>query len=205
VDGGVGVKDTMIPAGYKFFPDVAMTRFDQEKGERLNEKKIIIPQDEDSTLPVRQAVSAPTTTRQDPVPKTITIHPSGELAARKAKEEEIVRKELNRIQAAQESPTSLAGAIRALHMVNAHVKKLAVVSRLPQGVQQRLGSKRVSSTSVELEEVEKIPERGGERGNTSRTTARASSPTTVKHLSILTDSKEESDSAEMEKTRRQKE
>jgi hypothetical protein len=150
-------------------------------------------------------VSAPTTTRQDPVPKTITIHPSGELAARKAKEEEIVRKELNRIQAAQESPTSLAGAIRALHMVNAHVKKLAVVSRLPQGVQQRLGSKRVSSTSVELEEVEKIPERGGERGNTSRTTARASSPTTVKHLSILTDSKEESDSAEMEKTRRQKE
>jgi hypothetical protein len=29
-----------------------MTRFDQEKGERLNEKKIIIPQDEDSTLPV---------------------------------------------------------------------------------------------------------------------------------------------------------
>jgi len=63
VDGGVGVKDTMIPAGYKSFPDVAMTRFDQEKGERLNEKKIIIPQDEDSTLPVRQAVSAPTTTR----------------------------------------------------------------------------------------------------------------------------------------------
>jgi hypothetical protein len=52
VDGGVGVKDTMIPAGYKFFPDVAMTRFDQEKGERLNEKKNIIPQDEDSTLPV---------------------------------------------------------------------------------------------------------------------------------------------------------
>jgi len=92
------------------------------------------------------------------------------------KEEEIVRKELNRIQAAQESPTSLAGAIRALHMVNAPVKKLAAVSRLPQGVQQRLGSKRVSSTSVELEEVEKIPERGGERGNTSRTTAQASSP-----------------------------
>ena len=136
---------------------------------------------------------------------TITNHPSRELAARKAKEEEIFRKELNRIQAAQESPTSLAGAIRALHMVNAHVKKLAVVSRLPQGVQQRLGSKRVSSTSVELEEVEKIPERGGERGNTSRTTTWASSPTTIKHLSILTDSKEESDSAEMEKTRRQKE
>ena len=195
----------MIPAGYKFFPEMVMTRFNQEKGERLNEKKIIIPQDEDSTLPVRQAVSAPTTTRQDPVPKTITIHPSGELAARKAKEEEIVRKELNRIQAAQESPTSLAGAIRALHMVNAPVKKLAVVSRLPQGVQQRLGTRRVSNTSVELEEVEKIPERGGERGTTSRTTARASSPTTVKHLSILTDSKEESDSAEMEKTRRQKE
>jgi len=82
---------------------------------------------------------------------------------------------------------------------------LAVISRLPQGVQQRLGSRRVSSTSVELEEAEMIPERGGERGNTSRTTARASSPTTVKHLSILMDSKEESDSAEMEKTRQQKE
>jgi len=80
-----------------------------------------------------------------------------------------------------------------------------VVSRLPQGVQRRLDSRRVSSTSVKLEEAEMIPERGGERGTTSRTTARASSPITVKHLSILTDSREESDSVEMEKTRRQKE
>jgi len=90
-------------------------------------------------------------------------------------------------------------------MVNAPVKKLAVVSRLPQGVQQRLGSRRVSSTSVELEEVEKIPERGGERGTTSQITARTSSPTIVKPPTILTDSKEESNSAEMEKTRQQKE
>jgi len=92
-----------------------------------------------------------------------------------------------------------------MHMVNAPAKKLAVVSRLPQGVQSRLGTRRVSNTSVELEEAEMIPERGGERGTTSRTTARASSPTTVKHLSILTDSEEESDNVEMEKTRRQKE
>jgi hypothetical protein len=133
-------------------------------------------------------VSAPTTTRQDPVPKTITIHPSGELAARKAKEEEIVKKELNRIQAVQESPTSLE----------------AVVSRLPQGAQQRLGSRRVSSTSVELEEVEKIPERSRERGTTSRTTARTTSPTTVKPPSILTDSTEESDNELMEKIREQR-
>jgi hypothetical protein len=92
-----------------------------------------------------------------------------------------------------------------MHMVNAPAKKLAVVSRLPQGVQSRLGTRRVSNTSVELEEAEMIPERGGERGTTSRTTAWASSPTTVKHLSILTDSEEESDNVEMEKTRRQKE
>ena len=140
-------------------------------------------------------MSAPTITRQE-APKTITIHP--------AKEEEIVRKELNRIQAAQESPTSLAGAIRALHMVNAPVKKLAVVSRLPQGVQSRLGTRRVSNTSVELKEVEKTPERGGERGTTSRTTARASSPTIDKPLSILTDSAEESDNEAMDKIREQR-
>jgi len=34
-----------------------------------------------------------------------------------------------------------------------------------------LGTRRVSYTSVELEEAEMIPERGGERGTTSRTTA----------------------------------
>jgi len=52
VDGGVGVKDTMIPAGYKSFPDVAMTRFDQERGERLDEKRVVIPWDVDLTFPV---------------------------------------------------------------------------------------------------------------------------------------------------------
>jgi hypothetical protein len=192
---GVGVKDTMIPAGYKSFPEVAMTRFDQERGERLDEKRVVIPRDVDSTLPVRQAMSAPTIARQE-APNTVSIHP--------AKEEEIVRKELNRIQAAQDSPTSLAGVIRALHMVNAPAKKLAVVSRLPQGVQSRLGTRRVSNTSVELEEVEKIPERGGERGTTSRTTARSDSPTSSVSHPILTDSAEESDNEDMEKIRDQR-
>jgi hypothetical protein len=67
-----------------------------------------------------------------------------------------------------------------------------------------LGSRRVSDPSVELEEVEKIPERGGERRTTSRTTARASSPTIIKPPSILTDSAEESDNEEMEKIREQR-
>jgi len=67
-----------------------------------------------------------------------------------------------------------------------------------------LGTRRVSNTSVELEEVEKSPERGGERGTTSRTTARASSPTIDKPLSILTDSAEESDNEAMDKIREQR-
>jgi len=185
---GVGVKETMIPAGYKSFPDLVMKRFDQERGERLDEEKVVIPQDEVSTLPVRQVMLAPTT-------ETIT---------KKAKEEEIVKAELNRIQVEQESPTSLAGAIRKLNMINAPVKKLAVVSRLPQGAQQRLSSRRVSDLSVEPEEEEKVPERGGERGTTSRTTARASSPAIAKAPPILTDSAEESDNEDMEQIRKQR-
>jgi hypothetical protein len=183
---GVGVKDTVIPAGYKSFPEMAMTRFNQERGKRLDEKRVVIPQDIDTLHPVRQVMPATTVAR----------HPT--------KEEEIVRKKLNRIQAAQESPTSQAGAIRALHMVNAPAKKVAVISRLPQGNQSKLGTRRVSNTSMEHEEAEKTPERGRERGTTSRTTTQASSPTFDKPLPILTDSAEESDNEMMDKIREQR-
>jgi hypothetical protein len=68
-----------------------------------------------------------------------------------------------------------------------------------------LGSRRVSDLSVELlDEVERVPERDGERGTTSQTTARASSPTIVKASSILTDSAEESDNDDMEQIRKQR-
>jgi hypothetical protein len=214
---GVGVKETMIPAGYQSFPDMAMKRFDQERGERLNEKKIVIPKDEDSTLPIRQAMSVPTLKRQEvTAPKTISVHvPSRELAARKAEEEEIVQlgivqKEFDRIQAEQEAerrrqPTSLVGAIRELDIRNAPVKVLAKVSRLPQGAQQRLHERKSSDSEVEvLCEVKKVPERGGERGTTSRTTARASSPTIAKAPPILTDSAEESDNEAMEQICKQR-
>jgi len=48
---GIGVKEVMIPAGYQSFPDAAMTRFDQERGERLNKKRVIILTDDVSILP----------------------------------------------------------------------------------------------------------------------------------------------------------
>jgi len=209
---GVRVKEVVIPTGYKSFPKLAMQRFDQERGERLNEPRILIPKDEDTTSPAQQVMSAPTAKKQViPAPRTISVHiPSRDVAARKAEEEEIVRKELERIVAEQEAekrrqPTSLAGAIGEMNLANAApVKNSAVVSRLPQGAQQRLNSRRVSDLSGELEEVEKIPERGGERGTTSRTTTRTSSPTTSKPQSILTDSAEESDNEDMERIREQR-
>jgi len=174
---GVGVKETLIPAGYESFPEMAMKRFDQERGKRMDEKRVIIPQDIKGPPPIQQVTSAPT------------------------KEEEIVRKELNRIQAAQESPTSQAGAIRALHMVNAPAKKLAVVSRLPQS---GLGKRRVSNTSMEHEEAERTPEKGGERGTTSQITTQTCSQTFDKPLPILTDSAEESDNETMDRIREQR-
>ena len=67
-----------------------------------------------------------------------------------------------------------------------------------------MNSRRVSDLSGELEEVEKISERGGERGTTSRTTARTRSPTSSEPQSILTDSAEESDNEEMEKILQQR-
>jgi len=97
---GIGVKEVVIPTGYQSFPDMAMKRFDQERGERLNEKRIVIPKDEDLTLPIQQAMSAMALKKQEvPAPKTISIHvPKREIAARKTEEEEIVKKELARIQ-----------------------------------------------------------------------------------------------------------
>ena len=80
-----------------------------------------------------------------------------------------------------------------------------MVSRLPQGAQQRLRNKKVSDFSAEfLNEVEKVPERDGERGTTSRTTAWASSPTIAKAPPVLMDSAEESDNEAMEQIRKQR-
>jgi len=205
---GVRVKETVIPTSYKPFPELAMLRYDQERGERLDEPRIVIPRD---TL-VRQVTSAPTAERQViPAPRTISVYiPSRDGADRQAQEEEIVRKELEKIMAEQEEerrrqPTSLAGAIREMNIANAApVKNSTVVSRPPQGAQRRLNSRRVSDLSGELEEVEKISERGGERGTTSRTTARTRSPTSSEPQSILTDSAEESDNEEMERIRQQR-
>jgi len=102
---GVRVKEVEIPTGYQSFPELAMTRFDQERGERLNETRIVIPKDEDEAPPVRQVMSAPTTKKQViPAPRTVTIHiPSRDIAAKKAEEEEIIRKERERIVAEREA------------------------------------------------------------------------------------------------------
>ena len=75
---------------------------------------------------------------------------------------------------------------------------------MPQGAQQRLRSKKASDLSEELEEEEKIPEKSGEGGTTSRNLTQIISPPSVMPSSILTDSAEESDSEEMEKIREQR-
>jgi len=208
---GVSVKEVEIPAGYQSFPELAMTRFDQERGERLNEKRIVIPKDDFKDPPVLQAMSAPAPEKKViTAPRKVSVHsPGRDLAAKQAEEEEIIKKEREKIIAGREEekrrqPTSLAGAIRELNIKNAPVKKLAVVLRLPQGAQQRLRSKRASDLSEELKEVEKIPERSGEGGTTSRNIARIISPPSVVPSSILTDSAEESDNEEMEKIREQR-
>jgi len=68
-----------------------------------------------------------------------------------------------------------------------------------------LRDRKSSDSSVEvLCEVKRIPERGGERGTTSRTTARASSTMIAKAPPILTDSAEESDNEAMEQIRKQR-
>jgi len=40
---GNGVKESLLPQGYKSLPDVAMIRFDQERGEQLDKEKVRIP------------------------------------------------------------------------------------------------------------------------------------------------------------------
>ena len=78
-------------------------------------------------------------------------------------------------------------------------------SRPSQGAQQRLREWKSSDSEVEvLCEVKKVPERGGERGTTSQTTARAISPTLIKAPPILSDSAEESDNESMELIRKQR-
>ena len=52
--------------------------------------------------------------------------------------------------------------------------------------------------------MKKVPERGRERGTTSRITARDISPTIVKAPAVLSDSAEESDNESMELIRKQR-
>jgi hypothetical protein len=207
---GVRVKELEIPAGYTSFPESAMTRFDQERGERLSEKRIVIPKDDFNEPPVLQVVSAPATSKKViAAPRQASNDPDKTLAAKQTEEEKIVKKELERIVAAREEekrrqPTSLAGAIRELNIVNAPVKKLAVVSRVPLGAQQRLRPKEVTVPSEELKEEEKKPEKSGEGGTTSRNIGQTASLPSVVPPSILTESEEESDSEEMDKIREQR-
>jgi len=78
------------------------------------------------------------------------------------------------------------------------------VSRVPQGAQQRLRSKKVSDPSEELEKEEKKPEKSGEGGTTSRNLGQTTSLPSVVPPSVLTESEEESDSEEMDKIREQR-
>jgi len=92
---GVRVKELEIPAGYESFPESAMTRFDQERGERLNEKRVIIPKDDFDEPPVLQAMPAPATNKKmiTAPRKASTYNPDKDLAAKQAEEEKIVKKE----------------------------------------------------------------------------------------------------------------
>ena len=62
---GIGVKEVMILVDYISFPNMAMKRFDQERGERLNKKRVVIPTDD--TLTTRQDMSVPRS--EAPAPK----------------------------------------------------------------------------------------------------------------------------------------
>jgi hypothetical protein len=207
---GVRVKELEIPASYTSFPESAMTRFDQERGERLSEKRVIIPRDDFDEPPVLQVMPALATSKKvTTAPRQDSKYSDKLLAAKQAEEEKIVKKELERIAAAREEekrrhPTSLAGAIRELNIVNAPVKKLAVVSRVSPGAQQRLRPKEVPVPSEELKEEEKKPEKSGEGGTTSRSGGQTSSLPSAVTPSILTESEEESDSEEMDKIREQR-
>ena len=103
-------------------------------------------------------------------------------------------------------PTSLIGAIRDLNVRNADIRILTKDARPAQGAQQRLRDRSSSGSSVQyLGKRRRSPEREGERGTTSRTTARTSSPKFAKAPSIMYDSGEDSsDNEEMDKIRKQR-
>jgi hypothetical protein len=92
---GVRVKEVEIPAGYQSFPELTMTGFDQERGDRLNEKRIVIPKDDFEEPPVLQAMSAPAPEKKViTAPRKASIYnPGKDLAARQAEEEEIIKNE----------------------------------------------------------------------------------------------------------------
>jgi len=188
---GVRVNEKAIPTGYKPFPELAMRRYNQEKGERLDEPRTVIPRDAKTSTIIKQTTSVSSTERQAiSAPRSVSAHiPNKDGAGRQTQEDEIVKKELVRMMKEQEEekyrqPTSLTGASVNLG------KDPAAVSRPLQEKQP--------------DEMEKIPEKGGERGTTSRITARTRSPASVEPQSTLTDSAEESDSEEMERIRQQR-
>ena len=77
---GNGVKEEMLSPSYKSFPELAMIRYDQERGQNLEVERIIIPK------VVRQA------TPEDVKKKVVTVPvPNRELSAKKAAEEELAR------------------------------------------------------------------------------------------------------------------
>jgi len=49
---GIGVKEELISPGYKSFPEQAIRRFKQERGENLAEERIVIPTDVRQDVPV---------------------------------------------------------------------------------------------------------------------------------------------------------
>ena len=79
--------------------------------------------------------------------------------------------------------------LKALKIRNADVKILTKDLSTAQGAQKRLHDRSSFNSSVQyLYEMRGSPERGGERGTTSRTTARTSSLKVAKALSVRDDS-----------------
>jgi hypothetical protein len=222
---GNGVKEEILSPNYTSFPELAMIRYDQERGENLDMDQVVIPK----VMEVRQA--APVVVKK----KVMTILvPSWELAGMKAVQEETEKRnqELARLKAIQEEeferlksereeekrrkkePTSLAGAVRALNVKNADVRILSKDNKANQGAQQRLRQRSVvrqvetrdrssSGSSVRyLGERRRSPERERKRGTTF---ARTSSPKVAVASSVRIGSGEDSsDNEEMDKIRLQR-
>jgi hypothetical protein len=206
---GNGVKEELLSPSYKSFPEISMTRYDQERGQNLDVDRIVIPKVVRQDVPVEASQK-----------KVVTILvPSWELSAKKAADAELARmkavqeEEFVRLKAEREAekrrqsePTSLIGAVKALNERNSDVRVLTKNARPAQGAQQRLRDRSLSGSSVQyLGEVRRSPEREGERGTTSRTTARTSSPKFAKAPSVKYDSGEDSsNNEEMDKIRKQR-